>query len=241
MTPSRRTIRIWLIAGIVVCAAAIGVTRLTDAFQLGQVTYNGKASDNFGDRFGLNDSASIFDQPLDSLADAVLAMRNVFKVDVNVSLPRSVDICTNSFEPICYAVDKSSGLVYGLTQDARAIQLENAEHNWEHPMLTGVAITRLYDRCNDHRVVAVLKQLGDLEERNIDLYRMIEEIDFSSSQFIAVALAGIRCQARVHAESLANDIVRYADFVARYGADLTTITVIDLRYEDMIVTTPRRR
>lgn len=241
MTPSRRTIRIWLIAGIVVCTAIIGVTRLTDAFQLAQVTYNGAPSEDFVARFGLIDSASIFEQPLDSLADAVLANRNIFRVDVGVRLPRGVDIRTNSFESVCYAVDESSGQVYGLTSDARAIRLENTERSWEHPVVTGVGVKRLYDRCDDLRVVAVLEQLGKLEQRNIDLYRMIDQIDFGRKQYVSVSLAGISCQARVHAETLANDIVRYADFVARYGAELTTIGVIDMRYEDMIVTTPRRR
>jgi len=241
MTPTRRTIRIWLIAGTVICAAVIGVTRLTDAFQLQQVTYNGDPTETNVDRFGLLDSVSVFEQPLDSLAEALLAQRNVFRVDVNLRLPVGIDIRTNSFKPACYAVDRESGSVYGLTFDARAVRLENSERNWEQPVFTGIRVRKLYERCDDHRAGLVLTQLEDLEERNVDLYRMVEQIDFSHRQFIAVNLAGLPYEARVRPEFLASDIVRYADFVSRYGADLTKIAVVDLRYADMIVTNPRRR
>ncbi len=241
MTPTRRSIRIWLIVGIIICAAVIGVTRLTDAFQLTHVTYNGNLSDQYINRFGLVDSASVFEQPLDSLADALLAERSVFRVDVDVHLPGSVDIRTNAFKPVCFAVDEMSGTVYGLTAEARAVHLKNSERDWEHPVFTGVRIRKMYSRCDDRRVGLVISQLEELETRNVDLYRMVEQIDFSRKQFVAVNLAGLSHEARVRPAFLAGDIVRYADFVSRYGADLTGIAVVDLRYDDMIVTSPRRR
>jgi hypothetical protein len=178
MTPARKTIRIWLSAGILICAAIIGVTRLTDAFQLGRVIYNGNHFNDYVDRFGLEDSASVFEQPLDSLADALLAERNVFRVDVDVRLPGDIEIRTNAFEPVCFAVDQTTGTVYGLTADARAVHLDNADRDWEHPVFTGVRVRKLYGRCDDHRVGLVISQLDDLEKRNVDLYRMVEQVDF---------------------------------------------------------------
>jgi hypothetical protein len=192
------------------------------------------------ERFDLNESMSVFDQPLDSLADALLAERNVFRVDVDVRLPAGVEIRTNSFKPVCYAVDRTSGTVYGLTDAARAVRLENSDRDWEQPVFTGVTVRGMYSQCSDQRVRLVISQLEGLKERNVDLYRLVDQIDFGKKQYVAVSLVGLSYEARVRPEHLASDIVRYADFVSRYGADLTKIAVIDLRYEDMIVTNPRR-
>ncbi len=219
------------VAGI----ALVSVVHFTDACRLETVIYNGSAVDNWAKKFGLRQDKAVFEQPLDSLTHALLARDDIFKVDITYHLPNEIDIITNKFEPVGFVLDNQSGVLYGLDNNARLLPLENADIDWEQPVFVGVRIGQLFTVCKDERVMVTLNQLQELRRERVDLFRLLNEIDFSNSHYLVAYIDGLPFELRVRAERLRDDLDRFAEFIEHYNPDLSHVTRFDLRYDDMII------
>jgi len=225
---------------LLLCVATMGLallitTNYTDACRLEEVTLNRQAVDEWDARLGLCPQKSIMRQPLDSLAQQLLASKNVFKVDISYHLPDKIDIMLNDFEAVCFLVDASSGELYGLTDRARVVELENGRVNWEHPVLTSVKAGAVYRQCPDARVAVIVEQLEQLREENIDLYRLIDEVDFAYENFVQVSLSGLPYRLKVRTENFCREMMQFVEFVSRFVPDLTGVNAIDMRFDGMII------
>lgn len=234
MLLSRKTTLMLLLAAIV-CLATLLTTNYSDACRLEEVTLNRQAIEEWHARFGLHPEKSIVRQPVDSLAGSLLASANVFKVDISYRLPSGIDIVLNDFEIVCFLVDAHSGVLYGLTDKARVATLGKGSENWDHPVLTSVAAGPIYGFCSDARVGVVVEQLQRLRAENIDLYRLIEEIDFGHESFLQVSLAGLPYRLKIRAERLFEDMMQFVEFVSRFVPDLSGVSAIDMRFDGMII------
>ena len=230
-----RRVKLIALAVIVAGITTLVVVRYTDACLLEQVHLDDRQVENWTERFGLDDTRSVMRQPIDSLAMHLLDKPNVFKVDIAFTLPNGIDVRTNDFDPACFVVDKYSGKLYGLSDAARIISLENCHFDWEHPVFTSVETGKLYDLCPDLRVEVAVGQLQKLRDDDIDLYRLIDEIDFGNREFLRVTVSGLPYRLKVRAEKLFDDVGRFVEFVSRFAPDLEGVKTIDLRFDRMII------
>lgn len=207
----------------------------TDVCRLEAVTLNGERIDDWSNRYGLRQDNSLFRQPLDSLAEDLISEPQILKVDISYSLPHRVDVRTNDFEPVCFLLDASTGKLFGLDRKARTIPLERIDIDWEHPVLTSVNARKLFSYCDDVRANVVVRQLEQLRRENIDLYRLIDEIDFADRGFLKVAISGLPYRLKVRAEYFLKDVDKFVEFVSRFAPDLEGVTMLDTRCDGMII------
>ncbi|MBU8932920.1 MAG: hypothetical protein KOO62_02825 [candidate division Zixibacteria bacterium] len=211
------------------------IVNFTDACRLQGATLDGMAVEEWASRFALDGEKPIIRQPIDSLAKALLDNDGVFKVDIAYRLPHELDIRTNAFEPVCFVVGQSSGKLFGLNIEGRLIRLSGYEPDWERPVLTGVETGSLYSTCTDARVSVVIDELETLRRERIDVYRLIDEIDFSDSGFLRLVVSGLSFHLKVRARVMVDDMQRFVEFIMSYDADLNDAKCFDLRYDNMII------
>ena len=230
-----KRLKILIMAISVFGVAFLSVVNFTDACRLNDVSYNSTEVENFTERFGLIPSSILTKQPVDSLVLNLLSKRNIYKVDIEYDLPGQIIIKTNNFNPACFVVDKYTGKLYGINETARVVELSGCSVDWESPVFTTVGVKRLFDYCEDIRVNVVMEQLEKLRNTNMDLYRLVEEIDFGNSTFLKVSISGLNYRLKLRAETFLNDINKFVEFVSRYTPDLEGVKLLDLRYEEMII------
>ncbi|MEA3296677.1 MAG: hypothetical protein U9R56_02300 [candidate division Zixibacteria bacterium] len=224
-----------LVAVTVIGAGLITMVNFTDACRLEKVTFNERQVDNWPDRFRLLTTSSVFHQPLDSLARHFLSQSDIYKVDISYSMPHTLEIHTNRFTPVCFALDESSGRLKGLDNKGRLVPMPSTVEDWEHPVLTGVGTRKMFKHCNDIRAEMIIRKLVELRERHRDLYRLIDEIDFADSAFLQVLVAGLPCRLKIRAECFLSNMDRFVEFLDGFGPDLEGVTVVDLRFDNMII------
>lgn len=224
-----------LVAASVVGVALIVVVNYTSACRLQKVTLDDVPVADWAQRYAMLDANSGPGQSLDSLASRLLADTGVFKVDLNWSLPHRLEIEINRFSPECFLVDARTGRLFGVDDRARVVPLTLPAGNWEHPVLTGLTVSKRFEPCADARVAEVVLQLQRLRKKHRDLYRLVEEIDFSDRYGLTVAVAGMPFRIKLRAETLPDDMDRFARFITRFGVDLSDAQVLDLRFANMVV------
>lgn len=228
-----------LFASIIMGISLLVFVNYTDACRLKKVRFNNKDVDSWQTRYGLDSNNSILKQPLDSLAQSLIKGKSVFKVDIKYSLLHGIDINTNNFSLVSFLQDKKSGKTYGLNEDARIISLNNCDFTWEHPVLTTTSAANQFNYCDDVRIKVIIDQLKQLRNENVDLYRLIEEIDFGNVRFLQVSIAGLPYRLKVRAGSFLENLDKFVEFVSRFEPDLNDVTLLDLRYDEMIICTGR--
>ncbi len=226
---------ILLLLVTVVGLAVIVLIRFTDVCRLEAVTLNSDVVDDWETEYGLSPDKTIFDQPVDSLADELLSQKGIFKVDVGYRLPHTLELRINDFEPVCFVVDKHTGKLRGLNAQAWVVSLSESITDWEHPVLSNIGAGRLYDYCDDPRVNIIVPQLMQLRRSNADLYRLLEEIDFTSKEYLNVSLAGLPYRLQVSAEGLLHQIKDFVKFLEQFHPRLEGTRVLDMRFENMII------
>jgi hypothetical protein len=227
--------RVILLAVTVVTVGTALLLNFTEVLTLQAVTLNGEPIRDWETRYGLSAKRKVTDQPLDSLARALLEQDGVVKVDIDVTAGGTMNIRTNSFEPVCFVVDQSTGRMKGLNAQGRVVVLSRPELDWEHPVLTNVVARKLYDFCEDPRVRVVVPQLVRFRDDNVDFYRLIEEIDFESDDFLLVAISGLNYRLKVSAAGLYDQINEFITFLEQYETDLSNTDILDLRLGNMII------
>ncbi len=226
---------LFFVCGVMVVALSVSILNFTNVCRLEAVTLDGKLVSNWPDRFDALREKSLFRQPLDSLAQVVLAEKGTFRVDISCSWPHTLNIRTNGFSPSCFLLDKTSGRLCGLEQNGRTVPLRNAVLDWERPVLTGVESGRWFSYCRDVRVKVVVDQLEKLRKSNLNLFRLIDEIDFETTDYVQVSVSGLPYRLKVRPEHLTEDLSRFVDFVAKFDPELDGVRHLDLRFDNMII------
>jgi hypothetical protein len=115
------------------------------------------------------------------------------------------------------------------------VPLVTPVENWERPVLTGLTAGKMFERCTDARVEVVVQQLRSTRDDHRDLYRLIEEIDFTDRFGLSVTVGGMPYRLKLRAETLPEDLDRFVQFISHYGVDLNEARVLDLRFNKMVV------
>lgn len=230
-----KKIKLSLIAFIVFGSTLLSVIHFTDCFALETVSVNASELDDWSAKYNLYENRPITEQPLDSLASTLMKKNNIYKVDINYKLPNTIEIKTNNYKPVSFVLDRITKKIYGLDSDARVVLLENSDYTWDNPILTSLTITKLFGFCQDYRVKTVVLALQELKKQNRDLYCLIDEIDFGNVGFLKVSIDGLSYRLKVRYDYLREDIDKFIRFVSRFDPNLENITLLDLRYDEMIV------
>jgi hypothetical protein len=220
-------------------ALVFALDNFTAVAHLEAVTFDREPVEGYEQEYGLTSQKSILAQPLDSLGEALLNRPGIVKVDISYRPPDGIDIATNRFTPVCFALDASRGRVVGLTCRRRIIPVDPDQADWEHPLLSGVAIGGMYTTCSDVRVGLIIEQLDKLRDDHLDLYRLIAEIDLSHPNYLLVSVSGLPFKLRLTAERLAEQLAEFIRFVEKFTPRLDSAAVVDMRYEDMIIRVDR--
>ncbi len=212
------------------------VVSFTEVATLRAVTVDGESVEKWSKKSPLVENQSILRQPLKEFVESSFTDEKTLKLDYRYSWPHTLNVKVNLISPDCFLLDRSSSTLYGLDENARVLPLDAEFADWERPVLTGIEVRKMYQRPSDNRLHKVLLGLDKLRSEKVNFYRLIEQVDFGSSEFIEVSVAGHEHTVRVRAELFYDDIKRYIDFVARYNPELEGIKVIDLRQDGQIVT-----
>ncbi|MEW6051252.1 MAG: hypothetical protein AB1644_09370 [Candidatus Zixiibacteriota bacterium] len=216
--------------------ALILAVRYTELCELKAVTLNGERVPAWDRQLGLRRSATILQQPVDSVADALLTQQGIRSVNIDYVLPNMLRIETNDLTAVCVILDANIGILYGLDASGRVVPLDkNAPPDWEQPFITGAAVIRMYSYSTDARVSLIVPQLLAIRDRHPQLYRLINEVDCSHPDYLTIRVSGLPCLLKVHADRLLERLDEFVSFAERYQADLFTASVFDLRYDNMIV------
>ena len=84
-------------------------------------------------------------------------------------------------------------------------------------------------------MIILVRLLQKLRDENIDLFRMIDEINMKATSYVKVSLAGLPYSLRMRLESLDEGLVRFVEFMSRYRPDLDGVEHVDLRYDNMVI------
>ncbi|HEX2897931.1 MAG TPA: hypothetical protein VHP63_07780 [candidate division Zixibacteria bacterium] len=216
--------------------ASVGLVSYTEICNLQAVTLNGEKIEKWDKKLPLVQNESILQQPFAEFVQTSLADDETLKLDYRYSWPHTLLVRVNSISPDGLILDKNSAALFGLDKNGRIIPLKSEVVDWERPVFTGVNASKMYQGPADLRVRKVLSALGKIRSERVNFYRLIEQIDFNSKDYVEVSLAGHEHLVRLRAEVFYEDINRYLDFVARFRPALEGIKVIDLRQDGQIIT-----
>jgi hypothetical protein len=202
--------------------------------QLQAVTLDEQPLTDWG-RLALNPGKPMLRQPVARVAEQLLCDTATVKVDISYELPASMHITTNRIAPTCYVVDKLSGRILGLDDQARAIPLRAVDQTWELPVLTGVKTRGWFETCADARVSLVVPHLIRLADDNADLYRLIDEVDFSSDSLLTVTMSGLPYQLSVTADAFYRQVTDFVKFAEDFHPRVDSVARFDLRFDEMII------
>lgn len=239
MSGFSRKNRLLLAFGLVVGLTMVALIEFTSVCKLEAVTLDNKPVENVTDQLGLRADRPLMRQPVERLAHRLLDKPGVFRVDIDFDLPHGLALTTNDFTPVCFVLDAATGKMYGLNHKARLIELSHKIPDWERPVITGVSNQGLYRYMEDIRTVVLVEQLERLERTNHSLYRLIEQIDLSHQREVRVHIAGLPYTVRLRAEMLAHDLDRFVGFITNYAPALDSVRVVDLRFDNLIITAPK--
>jgi hypothetical protein len=240
MKPLSHRIRLALIAVVVFGLGLMSVMEFTDWHVLQAVTLNGERVGDPEADLGFRNGASVLDQPLGAVAAQLLADDKTAKVDISYSFPASLHVETNRFTPVGLMLDRNNGRLFGLNVQGRVVPLSPDRRNWEHPVITGTTAGGILELCSDPRVGLLAPQLVRLADDNLDLYRLIDEIDLRSATFATVTISGLPYQLKVQAASFAKQTLGFVRFLEKYESEADSARMIDLRFANMIVQETQR-
>ncbi|UCC44726.1 MAG: FtsQ-type POTRA domain-containing protein [Candidatus Zixiibacteriota bacterium] len=227
--------RIILLAATVALTSLVVVIHVTDFCDLEAVTIDGQASHDWQNEYDLAAGKPIFHQSVDGLAERLLQKSSVVRVDVDYRLPHTVEVKINEFTPACFVVDAKTGRLKGISSQGRVVPLSGDNIDWDNPVFTSITAARWFDFCDDPRARLIVPQLLQLRDDNVDLYRLIGEVDFGSPDFLIVSISGLPYRLIVDAMNFSEQLSAFGDFIEPYQVNLEGTRMLDMRHDRMIV------
>jgi hypothetical protein len=228
-------LRLILLAVVLCGAGLVSIVEFTQWETLQAVTLDGIPVENPSLKLGFHSDASVLKQPLESVAKLLLLSEQTARVDMEIDLPTSLRIRTNRFTPVGLVLDRVSGRLVGLTDDGRTVPLREDFEDWEQPIITGVAVGKIFERCDDPRVELIVPQLVQLYDENRLLYRLIDEIDLSLLDYVTVTVSGLPYHLKATADDLFHQVTGFFEFMELYQTPIDTSSLVDLRFSDLII------
>lgn len=234
-------IRIFLISFSAFSLVLLLSVNFTDAVQLENVYLNHIKIENWQSVYSVLEKKSIVKQNANSLAELLLKKKKVHKIEVKKVFPNSFSLSTNQFIPVAFLFDKKRSKLVGIDKNLRVFPLEDIEVDWELPVIVGVSVGRMYKKCEDLKAEKLIEQFEIMSRENIDLLRMIEEINVDKRMRATLRLSGMKMKIIVPVNRLYEKTQRFIEFLTRFDTDLDQVKTINLCYGDLIVTSRGKR
>jgi hypothetical protein len=229
------TWRLVLLGVILLGASLVYAVEFSGWHNLKVVTMDSDSVVNWQSKLKLREDRPIVRQPLQEVAGRLLRDAGTARVDISYGFPNKLHIERNRFRVMAYVVDARSGKLFGLDEVGHAIPAAGSGHTWEHPVITGTRTTGLFRFCTDFRVRLLMPELRQLADGNLDLYRLIEEINLTHDEYTLVRVAGLPYVLKVRAEDFCGQMSDFIRFIEDYRPDMNRATELDLRYDNLIV------
>jgi len=230
-----KKVAIIMAAGTIVALGICIAANLGVACKLEAVVLNDNPQLEWKTELSLLSPKSVLRQPLDSLATLLLADPDCYKVDVRYGGLNTIKIATNNFNPACFMLDAKSGQLYGLDNVGRLLPLDHAPTDWEKPIISGLNSWPVFTAGDDGRVPVLMQQLQLLKKREQELYRLISGIELRQPGYADINIAGLHYRLRLMPDELVVSVERWIEFMTRFEADLDSVSLLDLRFDDMII------
>jgi hypothetical protein len=230
-----REVKLFISSLVLIALGVVLIIQYTDLCNLQAVTLNGQPVDSWDHSLGLRPGAPVIRQPIDSVANAILSQQGITHVDIQYRLPSMLMISTNNLEPVCYVLDRVTGIYFGLDESGRVVPIDISQSKWELPIFTGLRVRRMHDYTDDYRVNLVLPQVLQIKKANPSFYAFVEEVDFSHSNYVGLGLEGRGFRLRLPADRFGERLDEFNKFVDRYHPPLDSTSSFDLSYDDVII------
>lgn len=235
-----KKIRIFIIAFCAFSLVLFLSVNFTDAIQLETLKVDNAEITNWEENYAPLQKKSVISQESEILAESMLKKNDIYKVEIVPEFPNRINIYTNQFEPEAFLLDSKNNRLVGIDKQLRVFPLDNIKPDWEQPVVSGIKISKMYSRCLDPNAEKLIKQLISLKEQNVDLFRMIDEIQLINGGKAVVRLAGIKFKVIVPLRELKQKMKRLAVFLTRYQTDMEKIKKINLCFDEMIIVEQRK-
>lgn len=235
MILARTKLKLAAISLIIFGVVLFVLINFTSVSNLQAVSFNGREIKDFDSDFGLSQALPILKQPLDSLSEALLARDDIARVDIDYAFPNRLEIVTNRFDPVCFALDMKTGRLVGLTAEGRVVPLDPDQSDWELPIITSITTGKLYQYTSDVRVRLIVENLISLKQEQRDLFRLITEIDLAQADHVRLSISGLPYRLRAHAAELDEQMIGFLQFLEKYHPALDDTRELDLRFDDLII------
>lgn len=230
-----RTFWIALTGVTVLGLTLVGFIEYGELCDVQAVTMDGAAVPDWQARYHLSGTTPLTRQPAEDLAAELMRRRGVARVEVAYQLPGTIEIRTNDFTAACFAVDRINGTVRALTAEGRIIELPQKSTDWQHPILTGVALGPLYQRCRDLRVLQIIPELENLRGTDSSGYLMLREIDCSDPKLLTASFDDMKARVLVTHAHLAEELRQFRAFYFAVRPDPDSGVIFDARQGKTII------
>lgn len=229
-------LRIILFSVIVFAGGLLLVANFTEVCTLQAVTLNNDQVIDWNREFALASGAPVFMQPVDSLAQAMIATSAVHRIDVDYQFPHAIAIRVNDYTPICLFLDAPTGSVHGVTDIGMVIPLEKSQIDWKMPMINGAEFRGLYKTSGDTRVAEITRELMRNGGKHPELISQLSDIDFSDPDAVTLYFNGSNFKVLISADQFASHWNNLSMFLTQYKVARDSMLAIDVRHGDLIVT-----
>ncbi len=236
-----KKVRIFIITFCAFSLVLFLSVNFTDAIQLETLKVDNSEIRNWEESYSPLKRKPVISQESETLAESLLKKKNIYRVEIVPEFPNQINIYTNQFEPEAFLLDSKRNRLVGIDKQLRVFPLDKMKPDWEQPVVTGIKIGKMYSRCADANAETLIKQLGSLKEQNVDLFRMIDEIELLKRGKAVVRLAGLNTDVIIPLRDLRQKMKQLAVFVTRYQTDIGNIKKINLCFDEMIIVEQRKR
>ncbi len=229
-------LRIVLFSIIAFAGGLLLIANFTQVCTLQAVTLNNDPVIDWNREFALAPGKPVFMQPVDSLAQAMIATSSVHKIDVDYQFPHAIAIRVNDYTPVSLFLDAPTGKIHGVTSDGLVIPLEKEQINWTMPMISGAKFRGLYKTSGDTRVAEITRELIRNGGKHPALTGQLSDIDFSDPNAVTLYFSGSNFKVLISADQFASHWNNLATFLTQYKVARDSMLAIDVRHGDLIVT-----
>ncbi|MEW5925256.1 MAG: hypothetical protein AB1746_14840 [Candidatus Zixiibacteriota bacterium] len=234
MFPKIGKVYLILLAAAIVIGGATAACKYAGVFKLKRVTV---MPEGYADskRINLPMEHNLFALPIEEAADQLLKKGKVIKVDIDYSLPDGIEITINDIRPCAFVIDDGGQTLFALDDRCYLLPYNDRDGELECPLITGLKRTKAYSHAADRRLPMIIEQLEWLKDDSPDFYLALSCMDLSNDDYVSLYIDGLPFPIDVNAGSIYDRIRDLEIFLLDFNPDLSDVTRLDMRCENLII------
>ena len=176
----------FLLIPILLIAGGVGFFRYSNLFVFQKVVIEPENHAMDDKKLNFPVGRNLFALPIENAVDNLLAQKNVYKVDLDYSLPDGIIIRINDIKPVALVIGENGKTRFRLSENNCFLPINTAVMQYDFPIITGLKNCRAYTASCDVRLKLITGQLRCLKKQHPDFYLAVSCIDLSKAGFISV-------------------------------------------------------